>query len=74
MGSTKQPKAGKKPETLAAPVGKKKKPKLCEFMMETYKLHGLPDYLTAIHAHGVTENTSSKNVRSFLIYLRCLFM
>jgi hypothetical protein len=35
---------------------------LREFTMETYKLHGLPDYPTAIRAHGVTENTSTKNV------------
>jgi hypothetical protein len=31
--------------------------------METYKLHAYPDYAASIRAHGVTENTSSKNVR-----------
>ena len=65
MGSTRQPKkakVGKKPETPAASTGKKKKPKLRGFTVETYKLHGLPDYPAAIHAHGVTENTSTKNV------------
>jgi len=62
--AAKAAKAGKKPETPPAPTGKKKKkPKLHEFMMETYKLHGLPDYPAAICAHGVTENTSTKNVR-----------
>ena len=64
--AAKAAKAGKKPETLPAPTenkNKKKKPKLREFMMETYKLHGLPDYPAAIRAHGVTENTSTKNVR-----------
>ena len=61
--AAKAAKVGKKPETLLVPTGKKKKPKLHEFTMETYKLHGLPDYPAAIHAHGVTENTSTKNVR-----------
>ena len=64
-GRRKAAKAGKKPETPPAPTGKKKKKKLKlrEFTMETYKLHGLPDYPAAIRAHGVTENTSTKNVR-----------
>ena len=30
--------------------------------METYKLHAYPDYAASIRVHGVTENTSSKNV------------
>ena len=63
--AAKAAKAGKKPETPPAPTGKKKKkkkPKLRKFMMEMYKLHGLPDYPAAIHAHRVTENTSTKNV------------
>ena len=30
--------------------------------METYKLHGFPDYPSSIRAYGVTENTSTKNV------------
>jgi DNA invertase Pin-like site-specific DNA recombinase len=56
-------KAGKKPETPTVKKNKNKnKPKLREFTMETYKLHGLPDYPAAIRAHGVTENTSTKNV------------
>ena len=61
--AAKEAKVGKKPETPAASTGKKKKPKLRGFTMETYKLHGLPDYPAAIRAHGVTENTSTKNVR-----------
>lgn len=44
-----------------------KKSKLRIFNMETYKLHGLPDYPTTIRAFGVTENTSTKNVCSFLL-------
>ena len=32
------------------------------FNMETYKLHGFPDYPASIRANGVTENTSAKNV------------
>jgi hypothetical protein len=42
--------------------------KFCRFNMETYKLHGLPDYPAAIRAYGVTENTSTKNVRYFVIF------
>jgi len=63
--AAKAAKVGKKPETPPAPSGKKKKkkPKLHEFTMERYKPHGLPDYPAAICAHGVTENTSTKNVR-----------
>ena len=38
--------------------------------METYKLHGLPDYPAAIRAFGVTENTSTKNVRLLLVILK----
>ena len=38
--------------------------------METYKLHGLPDYLAAIRAFGVTENTSTKNVRRLLVIFK----
>lgn len=37
--------------------------KFRDFNMETYKLHGLPDYPASIRAYGVTENTSTKNVR-----------
>ena len=37
-------------------------PKSRGFNMETYKLHGFPDYAASIRAHGVTENTSTKNV------------
>ena len=36
--------------------------KFRDFNMETYKLHGLPDYPASIRAYGVTENTSTKNV------------
>jgi hypothetical protein len=42
--------------------------KIREFNMETYKLHGLPDYPAAIRAFGVAENTSTKNVRRFLFF------
>ena len=63
--AAKAAKVGKKPETPQAPTGKKKKLKLHKFTMETYKLHGLPDYPAAIRAHGVTENTSTKNVCYF---------
>ena len=36
--------------------------KFRDFNMETYKLHGFPDYLASIRAYGVMENTSTKNV------------
>ena len=36
--------------------------KFRDFNMETYKLHGFPDYPASIRAYGVTENTSTKNV------------
>ena len=36
--------------------------KFRNFNMETYKLHGFPDYPSSIRAYGVTENTSTKNV------------
>ena len=39
-----------------------KKSNLCNFNMETYKLHSLPNIPAAICAFGVTENTSTKNV------------
>jgi hypothetical protein len=55
----------KTPGMAANSSGKKKKSKYREFTMETYKLHGLPDYPAAIRAFGVTENTSTKNVRHF---------
>lgn len=38
------------------------KSKFRGFNMETYKLHGFPDYPASIRAYGVTENTSTKNV------------
>jgi hypothetical protein len=61
-------KAGGDVEKMAVAVDSsgKKKTKFREFMMETYKLHGLPDYPAAIRAFGVTENTSTKNVRHLL--------
>ena len=34
-----------------------------QFNMETYKLHALPDVPATIRAFGVTENTSTLNVR-----------
>jgi hypothetical protein len=42
--------------------------KFRDFNMETYKLHGLPDYPASIRAYGVTENTSTKNV-TYLLYV-----
>ena len=45
------------PTNLAAVISK-----LCSLNMETYKLHAYPDYAASIQVHGVTENTSSKNV------------
>lgn len=39
-----------------------KKSKFRGFRMETYKLHSFPDLAASIRAHGVSENTSSKNV------------
>jgi hypothetical protein len=55
-----------RPAVKVEDSGKKKKTKFREFTMETYKLHGLPDYPAAIRAFGVTENTSTKNVRQLL--------
>ena len=48
----------------------KKKAKLRTFNMETYKLHSLPDVAASIRAFGVTENTSTKNVGYFIIYIQ----
>jgi hypothetical protein len=50
------------PQALA-PVAKPGPSKFRTFNMETYKLHGLPDVPAAIRAFGVTENTSTLNVR-----------
>ena len=48
---------------MSTSTGKKaKKSKYCGFRMETYKLHSFPDLAASIRAHGVSENTSSKNV------------
>ena len=41
--------------------------KFHDFNMETYKLHGLPDYPASIRAYGIMENTSAKNVCLFLL-------
>ncbi|KIM48502.1 hypothetical protein M413DRAFT_7405 [Hebeloma cylindrosporum] len=41
-----------------------KKSKFHGFRMETYKLHSFPDVAASIRAHGVSENTSSKNERA----------
>jgi hypothetical protein len=52
--------------TAAPPINLKATiSKFRDFNMETYKLHGLPDYPESIRAHGVTENTSTKNVREW---------
>ena len=58
-------KAGGQDTAAAASMstGKKaKKSKYRGFRMETYKLHSFPDLAASIRAHGVSENTSSKNV------------
>ena len=45
--------------------------KLRGFNMETYKLHAFPDYPASIRAYGVTENTSTKNVRVICVAVKC---
>lgn len=55
--------AAKARKSGEAAVNPPKKSKFRDFNMETYKLHGLPDYPASIRAYGVTENTSTKNVR-----------
>ena len=47
--------------------------KFRDFNMETYKLHGLPDYPASIRAYGVTENTSTKNV-CYLFVIHQLYL
>ena len=56
-------------EKGAGQVQAPKKAKFRAFNMETYKLHSLPDVPAAIRAFGVTENTSTKNVNFFVIFL-----
>jgi hypothetical protein len=63
--AAKAKKAAEGPQPTAVvtrPVAKKSQ--LRVFNMETYKLHGLPDYPATIRAFGVTENTSTKNACS----------
>ena len=71
-------KAGGKTKTPAkdSKSSGKKKTKYREFTMETYKLHALPDYPAAIRAFGVTENTSTKNVRHLLgvIFFKIIYI
>ena len=58
-------KAGGQDTAAAASMSTRKKAKKSKyrgFRMETYKLHSFPNLTASIHAHGVLENTSSKNI------------
>jgi hypothetical protein len=65
--------AKKTAEEVDSSGKKKKKTNLRTFTMETYKLHGLPDYPAAIRAFGVTGNTSTKNV-GHLLFIKNVFL
>jgi hypothetical protein len=68
--AAKAQKAAKGPHTTAPATNLTAAiPKSRGFNMETYKLHGFPDYAASIRAYGVTENTSTKNVCIFFFLM-----